>query len=88
MDYSPLDLQHLANTIYGEAGGEDYNTMLMVGSSAINRLNANKKEFYSRKESPGNNSLINVINKGYYIRTVKINTSKHYRLPLDYCEGI
>jgi len=48
----------LANMIYGEAASENYDTMLMVGSSAINRLNANKPEF--------GGTLPEVLQKGYY----------------------
>ena len=53
------DIGLLARMIYGEGAGEDYNTMHVIGSSAINRLNANRpKEF-------GIN-LQDVLKKGYY----------------------
>ena len=58
-NYTNFEVEHLANTIYGEAGGEDYDTMLMVGSTAINRLNAGRIEEFG-------DNLIHVLNKGYY----------------------
>ena len=49
----------LANMIYGEAAGEDYDTMKMVGSSAINRyLSPRDKEF--------GGTIDQVLQKGYY----------------------
>ena len=58
-DYTQGDLMHLANTIYGEGASEDYNTMLMQGSTVMNRLNANKAGEFG-------GSLGEVIDKGYY----------------------
>jgi len=49
----------LANGIFGEAASEDYNTMLMVGSSAINRLKSNRPQEFG-------SNLQEVLQKGYY----------------------
>jgi hypothetical protein len=49
----------LANAIYGEAANQDYKTMKMVGSSAIQRLKSGRaKEFGSDMQS--------VLRNGYY----------------------
>lgn len=53
------DATMLTNAIYGESASEDYDTMVMVGSSALERLDAGRmKEFGSTLEE--------VLNKGYY----------------------
>lgn len=49
----------LANLIYGEVASEKSDTMEMVGSSALNRLEANKPEEFGA-------TLEEVMNKGYY----------------------
>jgi hypothetical protein len=49
----------LANVIYGESASENYDTMLMVGSSAINRLNSNKLLEFGA-------TLPEILQKGYY----------------------
>jgi len=55
----PNDVVDLANMIYGEVANQDYNTMLKVGSTAINRLNSNRpREFGSNMQE--------VLQKGYY----------------------
>jgi len=62
----------LANTIYGEAASEDYNTMHMVGSTIINRVRAKKAEFGF--------GIPEVCQKGYY--AVK-NQNTPYRNALE-----
>jgi hypothetical protein len=53
------DVLKIAMMGYGEAGGEDYDTMKMVISSAYNRLGANRpKEFGANTDE--------VLQKGYY----------------------
>lgn len=53
------DIAALTRMVYGEAAGEDYNTMKMVAQSAVNRLRSGrKKEFGS--------NLSKVLQKGYY----------------------
>jgi len=43
-----LETVELANMIYGEVGSLDYDTMVMAGSTALNRVDANRpKEFGS-----------------------------------------
>lgn len=49
----------LANMIYGEAASENYDTMHMVGSTAVNRLKANRPEEFGA-------NLPEVLQKGYY----------------------
>jgi len=53
------DIQALAAMIYGEGASTDYDTMKMIGSTAINRLKSGKsKEFGA--------SIPEIIQKGYY----------------------
>ena len=53
-----IDVVQLANMMYGENASEDYDTMVMTGSSAMQRLLANKpKEFGA--------TLPEVLQKGY-----------------------
>jgi len=49
----------LANTIYGEAANQDYDTMLMVGSTVINRLNAQRPQEFGV-------DMPDVLQKGYF----------------------
>ena len=54
-----IDVVQLANMIFGEAASEDADTMVMVGSTALNRLEAGRaKEFGS--------NLGEVLQKGFY----------------------
>jgi hypothetical protein len=53
------ELMMLASMIYGEAASEDYDTMHMVGSSAINRLSSGKSAEFGR-------NMPEVLYKGYY----------------------
>lgn len=57
MDQS--DIKMLANAIYGEMAGQDYDHMLMAGSTAINRLNAKREKEFGK-------DLNEVLEKGYY----------------------
>jgi len=82
MEFNQISLDHLANTIYGEAANKDYDTMLMVGSTAINRFDANKKEFYYKNEGDFNH-LIKVINKGYYAARDKTGSPSPMYLQAD-----
>lgn len=59
MDYTNGDIAQLANMIFGEAANQDYDTMHMVGSSAVNRLNANRQKEFGA-------NLGEVLQKGYY----------------------
>ena len=53
------ELKKLTNLIYGEGASADYDTRVMMGSSALNRLEANRvKEFGSTLDEVGQ--------KGYY----------------------
>lgn len=53
------EVVNLANLIYGENGGEDYDTMVMTGSTLLNRLEANRpKEFGEDMQS--------AMMRGYY----------------------
>lgn len=53
------DIKSLADAIYGEMAGQDYQSMLMVGSTALNRLTSGRhNEFGS--------DLNSVLEKGYY----------------------
>jgi hypothetical protein len=56
MDRNVVDL---ANTIYGENASEDYDTMVMTGSSALNRLEAGRPQEFGA-------TLPDVLQKGYY----------------------
>lgn len=56
MDQTAMELAQL---IYGENASEDFDTMVMTGSSALNRLESGKE-----KEFGG--SLPEVMQKGYY----------------------
>jgi len=49
----------LANAIYGEAASEDLNTMVMVGSTILNRLTADKPKEFGK-------DMNEVLQKGYY----------------------
>jgi spore germination cell wall hydrolase CwlJ-like protein len=49
----------LANLIYGENGGEDYDTMVMTGSTALNRLEAGREKEFGA-------TLPEVMERGYY----------------------
>ena len=49
----------LANAIYGEAASEDIDTMKMVGSVALNRLEAGKIDEFG-------SSMPEVLQKGFY----------------------
>jgi spore germination cell wall hydrolase CwlJ-like protein len=53
------DVQLLAALINGEAAGSDRDTKIMVGSSALKRLQANKPEEFG-------STLQEVAQKGYY----------------------
>ena len=53
------DVLALGAMIYGENGGENYDTMVMTGSSALNRLEANRPEEFGA-------TLPEVLQKGYY----------------------
>ncbi|MFA5133110.1 MAG: hypothetical protein WC444_07325 [Candidatus Paceibacterota bacterium] len=58
-------IDNLANLIYGENASEDYDTMVMTGSTLLNRLESGKfQEFGATPEE--------AMNKGYY--AVKNNT--------------
>jgi hypothetical protein len=63
----------LANAIFGEAASEDYDTMLMVGSTVLNRLNANKPQEFGA-------SLPEVLQKGYYAVS---NPNEPYKQALE-----
>lgn len=53
------DVVAMAATIYGENASEDYDTMVMTGSTMLNRLDADRpKEFGS--------SVQEIARKGYY----------------------
>ncbi len=53
------DLINLTNALYGEVASEDRDTMIMVGSTMLNRLEANRpNEFGS--------TVPEVLQKGYY----------------------
>ena len=54
-----LDTLALGNMIYGEVGSLDYDTMVKFGSSALNRLEANRPEEFGA-------TLPEVLQKGYY----------------------
>ena len=49
----------LAQMIYGENASEDYDTMVMTGSSALNRLEAERPQEFGA-------TLPEVLQKGYY----------------------
>lgn len=59
------DIYKVANGIYGEVGSEDYETMRMVGSSMLNRLEAGRGNEFGV-------DIDDVLQKGYY--AVKDNT--------------
>lgn len=59
MDYDNDNILLLAAMISGESISEDYDTMHMVGSSAINRANANRPDEFG-------SSLPEILQKGYY----------------------
>jgi spore germination cell wall hydrolase CwlJ-like protein len=52
-------VKQLANLIYGENGGEDRDTMVMTGSSVLNREAANKPQEFGA-------DISEVMQKGYY----------------------
>ena len=58
----------LASMIYGENASEDYDTMVMTGSTALNRLEANRPEEFGA-------DLPEVLQKGYY--AVSQNSPMH-----------
>lgn len=61
------DINILAQLIYAESGGEDYDTMKMVGSSVIKRLQSKRiKEF-----GDSISSVINSVASPYYSVTKK-----------------
>jgi len=53
------NVSKLAAAIYGEGASEDYETMIMIGSSALNRIDANRIQEFGA-------TLDEVLNKGYY----------------------
>lgn len=53
------DVINIANTIYGENGGEDYETMVMTGSSLLNRVEAGKPQEFGE-------DITDAMWKGYY----------------------
>ena len=59
MDYTDADLVALTNGIYGEAAASDSEVMTMVGSTVLNRIDANKPEEFG-------SSVPEVLQKGYY----------------------
>lgn len=66
------DIAAIQRMVYGEAAGEDYDTMKMIAQSAINRLRSGrKKEFGS--------NINKILQKGYY--AVK-NPNQPYRQAL------
>jgi hypothetical protein len=53
------DVRDLANMIYGEVGSLDKDAMIMVGSTAVNRLKSGKAQEFG-------GSMRDVLQKGYY----------------------
>jgi hypothetical protein len=63
------DTLYLAGMIYGEGASTDYDTMKLIGSTAINRLKSGRtKEFGS--------NMAEVLRKGYYAVS---NPNKPYK---------
>lgn len=53
------DIISLANMIHGEGASSDYDTKVMIGSTAINRMNANRPQEFGY-------TMPEVLQKGYY----------------------
>ena len=53
------DVTNLANLIYAENGSEDYDTMVMTGSTLLNRVEANKPQEFGE-------DITDAMVKGYY----------------------
>ena len=67
------DVVELANVIYGEAAGEDFDTMRMVGSTILNR-------FKSGRNIEFGYTIPEIIQKGYY---AAINQNEPYQQALS-----
>jgi spore germination cell wall hydrolase CwlJ-like protein len=53
------DVVNIANLIYAENGSEDYDTMVMTGSSILNRVDANRPQEFGE-------DITDAMTKGYY----------------------
>jgi len=58
-NYTNQDIIDLANTIYGEMASQDYDHMVMTGSTALNRLQAERPDEFGQ-------NLQDVLQNGYY----------------------